>query len=128
MFITFRSIERGQTAATNIDAGTKKAWLSEGWVAWVGDYDDLKNGTEGQYRIKLAHTYIDGQTQPQYSANADTGYCGNVVLDDGAIVTSSYGKFSPDQKTADGKSYKTYICSKRIKLADTDELIALLNP
>ncbi|MBR1810286.1 MAG: exo-alpha-sialidase [Clostridia bacterium] len=128
LFITFRSIERGQTAATNIDAGTKKAWLSEGWVAWVGDYDDLKNGTEGQYRIKLAHTYIDGQTQPQYSANADTGYCGNVVLDDGAIVTSSYGKFSPDQKTADGKSYKTYICSKRIKLADTDELIALLNP
>ena len=50
---------------------------------------DLKNGTEGDYRIKIAHTYLDGQTEPEIEANADTAYCGNVVLPDGTAVTSS---------------------------------------
>ncbi|MBQ3904047.1 MAG: exo-alpha-sialidase [Eubacterium sp.] len=124
LFITFRSIERGKKArsAAGYKLFNTKKWLSEGWVAWVGSYDDLKNGTEGQYRIKLAHTYLDGQTVPQYSANADTGYCGNVVLDNGTIVTSTYGKFSPDEKATDG-GLKTYIVSKRIDLNKTDELI-----
>ncbi len=127
LFITFRSIERGQRAkkANGFKLFNTKKWASEGWVAWVGTYDDLKQGNEGQYRIKLAHIYKDGQTAPEYSANADTGYCGNVVLPDGTIVTSTYGKFSPEKLTSDGK-YKTYICSKRINLNDTDELAASL--
>ena len=63
LFITFRSIERGKKArsAAGFKLFNTKKWLSEGWVAWVGSYDDLKNGTEGQYRIKLAHTYLDGR-------------------------------------------------------------------
>lgn len=126
LFITFRSIERGQRAkeAIGFKLFNTKKWTSEGWVAWVGSYDDLKDGYEGLYRIKLAHIYKDGQTKPQYDANSDTGYCGNVVLGDGTIVTSTYGKFSPDQKTSDGK-YKTYICSKRIKLDDIETLISM---
>ena len=71
------------------------------------------------------HIYTDDQTKPEYAANADTGYCGNVVLDDGTIVTSTYGKFSPYEKTADGK-YKTYICSKRINPKDIEEMIKQL--
>lgn len=128
LFITFRSIERGQRAKAVLGSklfNTKK-WMSEGWVAWVGSYNDLKDGKEGLYRIKLAHIYKDGQTVPEYSANADTGYCGNVVLDDGTIVTSAYGKFSPDETASDG-SYKTYICSKRIKLEDIDYLVTLMS-
>ena len=123
LFITFRSIERGPKAkeATGLKLFNTKKWISEGWVAWVGTYDDLKNGTEGQYRIKHAHTYLDGQTADGYVANPDTGYAGNVVLPDGTIVTSSYGKFSPKDKASDGK-LKTYIISKRIKLEDTDKL------
>ncbi len=123
LFITFRSIERGSKAKENVPFKlyNSNKWISEGWVAWVGTFDDLKNGKEGQYRIKLAHIYKDGQTEPQYVANADTGYCGNVVLTDGTIVTSSYGKFSPKELDSEGK-YKTYICSKRINLKDTDEL------
>lgn len=126
LFITFRSIERGIKAEQNAIETTTGGWISEGWVAWVGTYDDLKNGTEGQYRIKLAHIYVKGQTEPEYYAGADTGYCGNVVLDDGTIVTSSYGKFSPDEKINLGTDYRTYICSKRINLADTDELVKIL--
>ena len=124
LFITFRSIERGSKAsryAKKIDI--TRGWISEGYIAWVGTYEDLKQGREGQYRIKIAHIYNDNQTEPAYYANADTGYCGNVVLDDGTIVTSSYGKFSPDKKTADEKQLKTYIASKRIRLSDTDALV-----
>lgn len=127
LFITFRSIERGEKAKKNAKPSTKGGWISEGWVAWVGTYDDLKKGTEGEYRIKLAHIYTDNQKQPEYYAEADTGYCGNVVLPDGTIMTSTYGKFSPYEKTADGKKLKTYICSKRINLKDMDALLDFLN-
>lgn len=127
LFITFRSIERGDKArkAIGFNPFNTKKWTSEGWVAWVGDYEDIKQGLEGMYRIKLAHIYQDGQKKPEYRANADTGYCGNVVLDDGTIVTSTYGKFSPVKKTQSGE-YKTYICSKRIRLEDIDILISLI--
>ncbi|MCD7872807.1 MAG: hypothetical protein LUG21_05855, partial [Clostridiales bacterium] len=126
LFITFRSIERGSKAKENAKENTSGGWISEGWVAWVGTYDDLKNSTQGQYRIKLAHIYEKGQKSPEYYASADTGYCGNVVLDDGTIVTASYGKFDPSKKIKFGTDYRTYICSKRIKLEDTDKLISKL--
>ncbi len=126
LFITFRSIERGDKARENAKNATdrNRGWISEGLVAWVGTYEDLKNGNEGQYRIKISHIYDEGQTKPEYYANADTGYCGNVVLADGTVVTCSYGKYRAEEKTANGKAYRTSICSKRINLKDTDELIA----
>ena len=125
LFITFRSIERGPKAAANAKTTTdkKRGWISEGLIAWVGTYDDLKNGTEGDYRIKLAHIYSDTQKKPEYYAEADTGYCGNVVLEDDTIVTSSYGKYRPTEKTSDGSTLRTTICSKRINLKDTDKLV-----
>lgn len=98
-----------------------RGWYSEGWIAWVGTFDDLRAGNEGQYRIKLAHTYLDSQSEPAAEANADTGYCGNVVLTDGILVTSTYGIFSPERH-ADG-TRKTFIVSKRIFLDDVDELV-----
>ncbi|MBQ3044744.1 MAG: exo-alpha-sialidase [Clostridia bacterium] len=119
LFITFRSIERDKEKTEKNYKG-KNNWFSEGWIAWVGTYDDLKNGREGQYRIKLAHTYLADQKEPVLSANADTGYCGNVVLDDDTVVTSTYGCFG--EKLSDGK-YKTYVVSKRIKLSDVDKLV-----
>ncbi len=131
LFITFRSIERDRKRVKQMrKIGGEKNWYSEGWIAWVGTYDDLKNGREGQYRIKIAHTYLDHQKEPSIVANADTGYCGNVVLNDGTIVTSSYGIFSPEEK-AEGKydtdkgkqKRKTFIVSKRIKLSDVEKLI-----
>ena len=131
LFITFRSIERDKKRVKKMrKLGGEKKWYSEGWVAWVGTYDDLKNDREGQYRIKIAHTYLDQQNEPSIVANADTGYCGNVVLKDGTIVTSSYGVFSTVEKesgkynTDKGKQKrKTFIVSKRIKLSDVEKLI-----
>lgn len=125
LVISFRSIERGEKAKDNAKNRTDKSrgWISEGLVAWVGTYEDLKSGNEGQYRIKLAHIYDEGQTKPEYYANADTGYCGNVVLPDGTFMICSYGKFSPEKRTADGKELRTSICAKKIRLEDIDELI-----
>lgn len=124
LLITFRSIERGAKAQFNAKKiDRNRGWISEGLVAWVGTYEDLKNGNEGDYRIKIAHIYFDNQNKPEYYAGSDTGYCGNVVLSDDTFVICGYGKFSPDKKTTDGKTLKTYIASKRINLKDTDKLV-----
>lgn len=131
LFMTFRSIERSpDKLKIHAEGNKKRNWYSEGWIAWVGTYEDLKNGTEGQYRIKIAHTYLDGQKAPATTANGDTGYCGNVVLDDGTIVTSSYGCFDVNATYIDSKGntvIKTSIVSKRINLADTDALVTMMD-
>ncbi len=127
LFITFRSIERGKKAQCNAPLVTTNGWMSEGWIAWVGTYEDLKQGNEGQYRIKLAHVYRDEQVWPGYAAHSDTGYCGNVVLEDGTIVTTNYGRFSPLKKNESLVGNKTYIVSKRVNLKDTDALLEYLD-
>lgn len=119
LVITFRSIQRDPVKNSTYKEPKKegRGWFSEGWIAWVGTYDDLKNGKEGQYRIKVAHTYLPDQDKPTLLANSDCGYCGNVVLADGTFVTSTYGIFTPDEKRY------TYIASKRIRFEDTDKLV-----
>ncbi len=121
LFITFRSISKNSKNFKAVDetvgSGNGK-WYSEGWVAWVGTFDDLKNGNEGQYRIKLAHTYLPGQTQSVLAANGDCGYSGNVVFDGGyKIMTSTYGMFPQSRD-------KTIIASKVIDIRLIDQLVA----
>ncbi len=119
LIITFRSIERDPAKNQKFkeNGHERRDWYSEGWIAWVGTYDDLKNGREGQYRIKIAHTYLNYQDKPDIVANGDCGYCGNVVLQDGTFVTSTYGIFTADEKR------HTYIVSKRLRLADVEKLL-----
>ncbi len=120
LFITFRGIERNK-AKLKANGIKHTNFFSSGWIAWVGTFDDLVKWyagdctAEGQYRVKLAHTYNAGQTEPCDNANGDTGYAGLVVLKDGTVITSSYGKF-------DAESGKTYIVSKRINMDDLDAL------
>lgn len=121
LFITFRSVERDISFVSGAD---KNHFASEGCVAWVGTFQDLENwyynGKCGsQYRIKIAHTYVAGQTQPTYFANDDTGYCGLALTCDGYIVVTTYGK-------ALQGSDKTVIFSKRIKLSDIDKLAQMI--
>lgn len=126
LIITFRSICRDKDSLKAIPNEYKRQnWYSEGPVAWVGTYEDIKSGAEGQYRIKLEHTYFEGQTYPQRAANADTGYCGNTILDGDTAVITLYGTFDP-QKTTAGGGLKTYIAAKRIKLADIDRMYEFL--
>lgn len=130
LFITFRSIDKSPEKLKKADekkgSGNGK-WFSEGWIGWVGTWQDLEKGTEGQYRVKLAHTYLLGQENVGMSANADTGYCGNVVMPDGRVMTSSYGTFKSGAKTKDGKFKDgTCIVSKVLDFALLDELVKLV--
>ena len=73
------------------------------FVAWVGTYDDIRQGKPGQYRIKLLHSYAGG----------DCGYPGVELLPDGTIVATTYIKYRPGPE-------KHSVVSTRFSLAETD--------
>ncbi len=56
------------------------------FVAWVGRYEDIPAGREGQYRIKLLHSH----------AGWDHTYPGLDLLPDGTFVGTTYIKYRPD--------------------------------
>ena len=74
------------------------------WVAWVGTYDDIVNGKEGQYRVRLMDNHKGG----------DCAYPGVELLPDGTIVTTTYGHWT--------KGESPYIVSVRLKLAELDAM------
>lgn len=74
------------------------------WVGWVGTFDDLVAGREGQYRVRL----MDNQDP------FDCAYPGVEVLPDGTFVTTTYGHWT--------KGEPPYIVSVRFKLAELDAM------
>lgn len=118
LIITFRSV---YYVGNDPNQGN---WYSLGWVAWIGDYEDLKHGAEGKgdLVVKLAHTYNAGDTViPENGyANADTGYAGLITFDSGLVVTTSYGTFSPADDATHGGD--TYIVAKRFTVTDLASL------
>lgn len=76
------------------------------FVAWVGHYKDLREGTSGQYKIKLLHSY----------AGSDCGYPGLEILPDGTLVALTYIKIRPGEELHS-------IVEVRFKLDETDRLL-----
>ena len=76
------------------------------WVGWVGKYEDIVNGTEGQYRVRIMDN----------TKGADCTYPGIEVLPDGTIVTTTYGHWTEGEAP--------YIVSVRFKLAELDAKVA----
>ena len=76
------------------------------WVAWVGNYDDLRSGREGSYRIRLMDN----------TKSADCAYPGVEVLPDGTIVTTTYGHWTAGEAP--------YIVSVRLRLEELDTRLA----
>ncbi len=74
------------------------------WVAWVGTFDDIVRGREGQYRVRLMDNTED----------ADCAYPGVEVLPDGTFVLTTYGHWVAGEEP--------YIMSVRLKLAELDRL------
>jgi len=91
LFITFR--DRTHESSTWGD-----------WVGWVGTYDDIVNGGEGQYRIRLMDNKKD----------ADCAYPGLELLADGTFVTTTYGHWIKDEAP--------YIVSVRFKMEEVDKM------
>ena len=59
------------------------------FVAWVGTYDDIINGREGQYRVRL----LANKSTP-----GDTGYAGVELLPEGTFVATTYCVLETGQK------------------------------
>ncbi|MBI4893524.1 MAG: exo-alpha-sialidase [Acidobacteria bacterium] len=89
LFLTFRD--------TTLESPT-----NGDWVAWVGHYSDLVNGTEGQYRVRLMQNH----------KGSDCCYAGVERLKDDTIVTTTYGHWTEGEQP--------YIMSVRLKLAELD--------
>jgi hypothetical protein len=78
------------------------------FVAWVGTYDDIVNGREGRYRVRL----LDNKSSP-----GDTGYAGLELLPDSTFVATTYCVLT--------KGEKPLVVSVRFKLQDIDAKAAL---
>ena len=93
-------------------------YRSRGWVAWIGEYEDLKKGADGKgdMLVKLANTYGEFGEEISEFCNDDTGYAGLVVYPDGTFVTTGYGYFSPASDEEHGG--QSYIISKQFKVKD----------
>lgn len=76
------------------------------WVAWVGTWNDLVGGGDGQYRVRLMDNTKD----------ADCAYPGLELLPDGTFVTTTYGHWSAGEAP--------YVVSVRFTLAELDRLAA----
>ncbi len=89
LFIAFRDMAEGDP------------WKGD-WVAWVGTYDDIVTGRDGQYLVRL----MDNKD------SWDSTYPGVAVLPDGTIVTTTYGHWD------EGKP--PFIVSVRLTLGELD--------
>ena len=89
LFISFR--DRTHVSPTQGD-----------WVGWVGTYEDIVEGREGQYRVRLMDNH----------QRADTAYPGLELLPDGTFVATTYGHWTPGEEP--------YIVSVRFQLEELD--------
>lgn len=76
------------------------------WVGWVGTYEDIVRGKEGQYRVRLKDN----------RKASDCAYPGVEILPDGTFVTTTYGHWTEGEQP--------YIVSVRFTLAELDALAA----
>lgn len=91
LFLSFRD--------TTLDSPTRGDW-----VGWVGRYEDIAEGREGQYRVRLMDN----------TKAFDCAYPGVEVLPDGTFVTTTYGHWTEGEPP--------YIVSVRFTLPELDAL------
>ncbi|MCA9263292.1 MAG: exo-alpha-sialidase [Planctomycetales bacterium] len=96
LFISFRCVSPESLRAHRPFEGD--------WVAWVGTWDDIVSGGDGQYQVRLKDN----------KKSYDTSYPGVEVLPDGTFVTTTYGHWQEGEAP--------YILSVRLQLAELDAL------
>ena len=74
------------------------------WVAWVGTYQDLVAGHEGQYRIRLKDN----------TRGSDCAYPALELLPDGTVVATTYGAWTEGEQP--------YILSVRFMIEEIDRI------
>jgi len=89
LFISFRD--------TTLQSPTKGDW-----VGWVGTYEDIVEGNEGQYRVRLMDNHH----------GADCAYPALELLPDGTFIATTYGHWIKDEEP--------FIVSVRFKMKELD--------
>ena len=75
------------------------------WVGWVGTFEDLEKGREGQYRVRLKDNY----------KGADCAYPTQHLLPDGTVFAATYGHWTPGEKA--------WIIGYHFKIEQLDALV-----
>ena len=101
LFITFRDEAAGSPTMAD-------------WVGWIGTFDDIVAGREGQYRVRLMQNY--GRNPKGDFVFGDCAYPGLELLPDGTFVTTTYGHWTGNEQP--------YIVSVRFTLDEIDALAA----
>ena len=89
LFVSFRD--------TTLESATKGDW-----VGWVGTYEDIVEGREGQYRVRMMKNHY----------GADCAYPALEALPDGAFIATTYGHWIEGEKP--------FIVSVRFTLEELD--------
>jgi len=77
------------------------------FVGWIGTYDDILAGQEGEYRVKLLHQHGKRKW--------DCGYPGLEVLPDGTFVATTYVQRNEEEKNS--------VVAVRFHLSELDEKV-----
>lgn len=89
----------------NSPTSSRKERPFEGdWVAWVGTWDDIAHGRNGQYSVRFKDN----------TKGYDTTYPGVEVLPDDTFVVTTYGHWVQGEEP--------YILSVRLKLKELDQM------
>jgi predicted neuraminidase len=78
------------------------------WCAWVGTYEDIVAGREGQYRVRLMDN----------TKGADCAYPGLLLQPDGTLVATTYGHWVEGEEP--------FVVTVRFALEELDERAARL--
>jgi hypothetical protein len=81
----------------------KKSPTRDHFVVWVGRYEDILAGKDGQYRLKLLHRF----------KRQDCGYPGLEMTPDGIFIATTYVKYREGLE-------KSSVVSARFRLDETD--------
>lgn len=81
---------------------TRRSATSGDWVGWVGTYEDLVAGREGQYRVRLMDNKQGG----------DCAYPAVELLPDGTFVVTTYGHWVEGEQP--------FIMSVRFRMEELD--------
>ena len=92
LFVSFR--DRGHETPTPGD-----------WVGWVGTFEDVEEGREGQYRVRLKDNH----------KGADCAYPTQHLLHDGTVFAATYGHWTPGEHA--------WIIGYHFKIEQLDELV-----
>lgn len=75
------------------------------WVGWVGTYEDIVQGRDGQYRVRIMDN----------TKGSDCAYPAVELLPDGTFVTTTYGHWTQNEPA--------YIVSVRFNLKELDAMM-----